>query len=254
MELKTIEKAILVLKCFSEWDSSLSTTELSQKLDTKKSTISRILTTLKKHDFLEQEPGTRRYRLGPGMARIARAFNRNLNSEIVSVAKPVSDRLRDEIKETIHIEILSGNNIYLAYAARTPNPVALMIEVGYQAKPHVHAGAKAIVAFSDTQEIDRWLSRDLSKHNINTITDIEKLREIYGKIRQTGIAYDWEENLIGVNAVAAPIFNQRDYPVAAIAIVMPSYRMGKKWDNNIIEKLKDAANKISLGLHSSRTI
>jgi IclR family transcriptional regulator, KDG regulon repressor len=254
MELKTIEKAILVLKCFTEWDSSLGTTELAKKLGTNKPAMSRILTTLKKHDFLEQEPGTRRYRLGSGMARIARSFIRYMNSEIVTVAKPIVDKLRDEVGETIHVEILSGNNIYLAYVAKTSNRISLTVDVGYQSKPHVHAGAKAIVAFSEPDEIEKWLAGSLPKLNENTITDREKLRELFRKIRQTGIAYDWQENLIGINAIAAPIFDHKDIAIAAITIVVPSYRMSKKWDSHFIKMLRDSANNISSGLHSSRAI
>lgn len=254
MELKTIKKALLVFKCFAECNSSLSTTELSKKLGTNKATMSRVLSTLKKHDFLEQDPSTRRYRLGPAMAQMARAVSRNMNGEVVAVAKPIVDKLRDEVGETVHIEVLSGNNIYLAYAARTPNPVSLTIEVGDHVKPHAHAGAKAIVAFSEPPEIERWLARDLLALNENTVTDPEKLREIYQEIRQTGVAYDWEEYLHGINAIGAPIFNHKDNPVAAVIIVVPSYRMGKKWDSHFIAMLKETANKISKGLHSSRAI
>jgi IclR family transcriptional regulator, KDG regulon repressor len=254
MELKTIEKALSVLMCFAEWDTSLSTTELSIKLGTNKPTMSRILTTLRKHDFLEQEANTRRYRLGPAMAHMARAFNRNMNGEVVGIAKPIVDKLRDKIGETVNIEVLTGNNIYLAYTAKTPNPVSLTIDVGDQVRPHAHAGAKAIVAFSDPAEIEKWLARDLPVLNKNTVTDPDKLREVYKKIRQAGVAYDWEEYLDEINAVAAPIFNHKDHPVAAIIIVVPSYRMEKKWDSHLINLLKDAANKISKGLHSSRVV
>jgi IclR family transcriptional regulator, KDG regulon repressor len=254
MELKTIEKAILVLKSFTEWNSLLSTTELSKKLGTNAPTISRILTTLKKHDFVEQDASTRRYRLGPAVAQMARAFNRNMDGEIVGIAKPIVDKLRDDIGETVNIEILTGNNIYLAYTAKTPNPVSLTIGVGDQVKPHAHAGAKAIVAFCEPSEIESWLSRELLTLNENTITDTERLREIYREIRQTGVAYDWEEYLHGIKAIGAPIFNHKDHPVAAIIIVVPSYRMGKKWDSYFIDMLKEAANKISKGLHSSRII
>jgi IclR family KDG regulon transcriptional repressor len=254
MELKTIEKALLVFKCFAEWNSSLSTTELAKKLGTNKAAMSRVLSTLKKHEFLEQDPSTRRYRLGPAMAQMARAVSRNMNGEVVTVAKPIVDKLRDEVGETVHIEVLSGNNIYLAYIARSPNPVSLTIEVGDQVKPHAHAGAKAIVAFSDPPEIERWLARDLLRLNRNTVTDPDKLRQLYEEIRQTGVAYDWEEYLNEINAIGAPIFNHSDKPVAAIIIVVPSYRMGKKWDSRLIALLKEAANKISKGLHSSRSI
>lgn len=254
MELKTIEKALLVFKCFAQGHSSLSTTELSKKLGTSKATMSRVLSTLKKHDFLEQDPSTRRYRLGSAMAQMARAVNRNMNGEIVAIAKPIVDQLRDDVGETVHIEVRSGNNIYLAYAAATRNPVSLTIAVGDQVMPHAHAGAKAIVAFSESDEIERWLTRDLFSLTENTVTDPDELRKIYRGIRQTGVAYDWEEYLYEINAIGAPIFNHEDNPVAGIIIVVPTYRMGKKWDSHFISKLKKAANEISKGLHSSRLI
>lgn len=254
MELKTIEKALLVFKCFARENSSLSTTELAKMLDTNKATMSRVLSTLKKHDFLEQDPVTRRYRLGPAMAQMARAVNRTMNGEVVAAAKPFVDRLRDEVGETVHIEVVSGNNIYLAYAAVTPNPVSLTIEVGDQVMPHAHAGAKAIVAFSEPDEIERWLTRDFFPFTENTVTDPDRLREIYREIRRTGVAYDWEEYLHEIYAVAAPVFNHANIPLAAVLIVVPSYRMEKEWDGRFIAALKDTANRISRRLHSSRTI
>ena len=254
MELKTIEKALLVFKSFAEGDASLSTTELSKKLGTNKATMSRVLSTLKKHDFLEQDPSTRRYRLGPAMAEMARAVNRNMNGEVVAVAKPIVDKLRDEVGETVHIEVRAGNNIYLAYAAVTRNPVSLTIEVGDQVMPHAHAGAKAILAFSELDVIERCLARKLLPLTENTVTDPDKLREMYREIRQTGVAYDRQEYLHEIYAIGAPVFNHGDNPVAAVVIVIPTYRMRKDWDDHFIDMLKEAANKISKRLHSSRLI
>lgn len=254
MELKTIEKALMVFKCFAQEDSSLGTTELANRLNTNKATMSRVLTTLKKHDFLEQDPQNRRYRLGPAMVEMARAVNRTLSGTVVEVAGPFADALRDEVGETTHIEVLSGNNIYLAYVANTPNPISLTIAVGDRVMPHAHAGAKAIVAFSKPEVTENWLTRDLLPLTENTITDPDELRKIYEKIRETGIAFDSGEYLREVYAVGAPIFNHENNPVAAIIIVVPSYRMGKKWNRRFITQLKKTANSISSRLHSMRKI
>ena len=254
MELKTIEKALMVFKCFAQEDSSLGTTELANMLNTNKATMSRVLTTLKKHDFLEKDPRTRRYRLGPAMAEMARAVNRTLSGRIVNVAAPVANALRDEVGETVNIEVVSGNNIYLAYKADTPNPISLTIEVGDQVFPHAHAGAKAIVAFSQPEVIEKWLTRDFLQLTEDTITDPDKLRKVFGEIRKTGIAYDSEEYLKEVYAIGAPIFNHENNPVAALIIVVPSYRMKKKWKPRFIIQLKKAANEISSRLHSSRKV
>lgn len=254
MVLKTIEKALMVFKCFAEEDSSLGTTELANRLGTNKATMSRVLSTLKKHDFLEQDPRTRRYRLGSAMVEMARAVYRSLKGTVVNEAIPLADALRDEVAERVHLEVLSGNNMYLAYIADTPKPISLKIEIGDQVMPNTHAGSKAIVAFSQPDVIDYWLSKDLIAYTEKTITDPDKLKEIYAEIRKTGIAYDFGEYIEEVNAVGAPVFNHQDIPVAGLLIVVPAYRMRKKWNSRHIAKLKKTANAISARLHSSQRI
>ena len=46
--------------------------------------------------------------------------------------------------------------------------------------------------------------------------------------RERGFAISEQEYEIDINAVAAPILDARRYPVAAIAIVGPSYRMPRE--------------------------
>jgi DNA-binding IclR family transcriptional regulator len=254
MELKTIEKALMVFKCFMQGETSLGTTELAGRLGTNKATMSRVLTTLKKHDFLEQEPRTRRYRLGPAMVELARAVYRSLETTEVTEATPFADALRDEVAERVHLEVISGSNIYLAYIAETPKPISLKIGIGDQVMPHAHAGSKAIVAFSQPDVIEYWLGKDLIPYTDKTVTDPEKLRDTYSQIRETGIAYDFGEYIEEVNAVGAPVFNHQDVPVAGLLIVVPTYRMGKKWNRRFIAQLRKSANAISARLHSSRRI
>jgi DNA-binding IclR family transcriptional regulator len=203
---------------------------------------------------LEQDPRTRRYRLGSATVEMAKAVNRTLSGTVVEAAAPFADALRDQVGETVNIEVVSGNNIYLAYLADTPNPISLTIQVGDQVMPHAHAGAKAIVAFSTPEVIENWLTRNLAPLTENTVTDPDKLRKIYEEIRETGIAFDSGEYLKEVYAIGAPIFNHANNPVAAVIIVVPSYRMGKNWNRRFILELKKTANAISSRLHSTRKI
>jgi DNA-binding IclR family transcriptional regulator len=254
MELKTIEKALLVFDCFAKGESILGTTELANRLGTNKATMSRILSTLKKHGYLEQEPRTRGYRLGPSMVRMAQAVHRTLHGTVAQVAVPVADALRDKFGETIHLEVKSGNNLYLSYVAITPNPVSLNIDVGDQVMPHANAGSKAIIAHSSEAEIDTWLSKELPKYTENTVTDTIQIKKMFEDIRASGIAFDSGEYFKEISAVGAPIFDHKNEPVAGLVIVVPSYRRGNNWREQCISELKRSANEISSQLHSTRKI
>lgn len=246
--------ATMVFKCFAEGDVSLGTTELATRLDTNKATMGRVLTTLNKNGFLEQDPQTRNYRFGPAMVEMARAVYRSLHGTVTAVAAPLVIALKNKVGERIHLEVISGNHIYLSYVADTSEPIGLKIDVGDQVMAHAHAGAKAITAFSQPDVMAYWLAQDLIPYTKNSVTDPAELRKIYAEIRETGIAYDFGEYLEEVNAIGAPIFNHQNVPVAAIIIVVPSYRMKREWSNKFITELKKAANTISSQLHSSRQI
>ncbi len=254
MELKTVEKACEVFKCFAQKETTISATELSKILSINSSTMSRLLTTLKKHGFLEQDASTRRYRLGPAMAEMARAVHRSLNGKVTEVAISHINALRDKIGETIALEVLSGSTIYHAYVANSLNPVSLKVVPGDKVMPHAHVGSKAIIAFSRPDAIDYWLSQDLPRYTKNTITDPERLRKMFREILEAGIAYDFGEYVEEVNAIGAPIFNHENRPVAGIVIAVLSNQKRKKWEDGHIRQLKETANQISSRLHSSRRI
>ncbi|MBP1626867.1 MAG: hypothetical protein H6Q00_1342 [Holophagaceae bacterium] len=247
--------ATMVFKCFAQGDLSLGAGELANRLDTNQATMGRVLTTLNKNGFLEQDPKTRAYRFGPAMVEMARAVYRSLDGTVTAVASDFANALRNKVGERVHLEVIAGNNFYLSYVADTAEPIGLKIEVGDKVMPHAHAGAKAIIAFSQQDVMDYWLGQDLVRYTKNTVTDPEDLRRVYEGIRENGIAYDFGEYLEEVNAIGAPIFNHKNEPVAAILIVVPSYRMKEAgWSKDCIAELKEAANAISLQLHSTRMI
>lgn len=187
------------------------------------------------------------------MVEMARAVYRSLDGTVVPVAISHANLLRDSVGETVHLEVLSGNNIYLAYVALTRNPISLNIEIGDQVMPHAHAGSKAIVAFSPPDVIEHWVSQNLTRYTPSTVIDPDLLRDTYKNIRKTGVAYDFGEYFEEVNAIGVPIFNHENKPVAGLLIVAPSYRV-KKWEQRYITLLKNTANEISSRLHSSRKI
>src|SRR5882757_9655522 len=60
----TVDRALRVLEAFLSDDEALGVLEPSRQLDLDKSVIHRILSTLVARRFLEQDPSTRRYRVG----------------------------------------------------------------------------------------------------------------------------------------------------------------------------------------------
>lgn len=245
MEYNAIEKALLVLSYFAKDNRPIGTVELSEKLHLNKTTVSRTMNILKKHQFLEQNPLNKQYSLGPTVAQLGKSITQSLDGQTALIAQPYCDRLRDQVGETVHVEVLSGHRIYLAYAARGPNPVTVAVNVGDLVYPNAHAGAKAIAAFSDPEQVDIWLKNGLPRYTVKTVTEPSQLREKYQEIVEQGISIDdgeYDENLF---AVGAPVFDNNCRAVAAVIIVAPYMRKKDVQRQHVIRAVKETASLIS---------
>lgn len=249
MAYNAIEKALLVLSNFADGNTPIGTVELSERLELNKTTVNRIMNTLKKHDFLEQNPMTKQYSLGPKIAKLGKSILRSLEGQTTIIAQPYADRLRDEVGETVHIEVLSGNRTYLAYAARGPNPVSVSITVGDLTSPFSHAGAKSMAAFTSPEEVDKLLKSGVPSFSVRSLIDDWKNNSTYGVLIKQGVTIDDCEFDENIYAIAAPVFDTNCKAMAAVVVVAPFMRKKDLERNHVIERIKETASLISGRLH-----
>jgi DNA-binding IclR family transcriptional regulator len=102
-----IEKTLAILLSFSPYNQEIGTVEINQKLGFHKPTVSRILVTSTRSAFLEKNPQTKKFRLGPSIGSLESAANRSVKTNMVRIAKPHTDELRDIPRETIVLEVPS---------------------------------------------------------------------------------------------------------------------------------------------------
>jgi len=177
------------------------------------------------------------------------AINHSLKTNLVQMARPYIDELRDTLKETIVLEVLSGKSTFIAYVAEGPQRVRIAGTVGDRLPVHCAAGAKAILAFSPPEVRDSLLNGGMPRFTPSTITAPVMLKRQLQDIRRQGFSFDNEEIDIGIRAIGAPIFNYEDEPVAAVVVAGPSPRVTWDNDSHIVSPLKDTAAKISARLH-----
>lgn len=244
-----IEKSLDILLAFTPYNQELGTGEISRRLGLHKATASRILRTLAEKGFLQQDPEGKKFSLGPAISDICRAYNNGLNSNLVLMAKPYIDELRNALEETVVLEVLSGESTVMAYVAEGPQHVRIAGTVGDRLPVHAAAGAKAILAFSPPEVVDRLVGGSLQRLTPNTITDGKIYKNKLVKIRRQGFSLDREEIDVGINAVGAPIFNYEDRPVAAVVVAGPAQRVTGAEDSTLVRKVVETAGEISTRLH-----
>lgn len=248
----SIDKALKILSSFAPYNREMGTVEISQKLGYHKATVSRILLNLARHGFLQQDSKTKKFILGPAIIPLTRAVSQSLKTNMIHIAKPFIDELRDILEETVILEIISGENTILAYIADGPpgpRMVRLAGDIGDRLPINAAAGAKAILAYSSPEDSDSLLKQKMQRYTKNTITDQKVLKKHLEEIRTQGFAYDNEEIDAGTCSFGVPIFNHEKKPVAAVVVTGPSQKITIDRQSHITSSLKETAAKISAQLY-----
>ena len=243
----TVQRALEILTCFLHSDEKLSTQELSDLVGFHKSAMSRLLRVMEYYGFLRRDEITKKYSLGETISALGRISSRSMTANLLDIAKPYITGLRDKLDEDIPFEVISGNRIVLIYSAECSQPLRIAFKVGDRIPPHVGAGAKAILAFSEKDVIAGVIKprAKLKRYTQHTITKRSELMDQFKKIRDEGVAYDLGEFNLDINAAAAPVFNHDNKAVAAVTIGGPAHRISALFGTSAIDMLKETAAKIS---------
>jgi len=244
---KTVEKALRVLDCFLPTPQDLGITEIARAVRVNPSTVQRVVNTLCQHGYLQQHPGTRRYRLGLRFLATSNLILQRM--DLRPVARPHLLALRDATGETAHLMVLDGDMGVYVDVAESQQTARVVSAVGSRDELHSSAVGKALLAFLPLPEVEMILARHgLPARTPRTITDPTRFRQHLAEVRRKGYAVDDEEGEFGSRCVGAPIFDHTGGVVASISIAAPVQRMGRRHLARLAPLVIATAQKISTDL------
>jgi DNA-binding IclR family transcriptional regulator len=223
--VQAVSRTLKIMELLSK-TAEYGVSELARSLRCQKSTVFRLLATLKKEGFIVQDSKTEKYSLTLKLFRIGSAVVNNL--DLNKAAAPVLCRLSRLTAETIHLCALDNNQmVYLQKVESTHAlKVTMMSRIGESSPFYCTGVGKILLAYQEEAYIQNYLKQAvLKKFTDHTITDSVKLVEELYRTRTNGIAYDNEEHELGVRCVAAPVFDQTGTVIAALSISGPTVRV-----------------------------
>jgi DNA-binding IclR family transcriptional regulator len=242
--LRSVDRAIAVLKAFSEEKPELGVTELSRQLKLPKSTVYRLLASLHQEGVVDQDPETERYRLGIELVHLAGLVLKQI--DVRQVARPYLQSLAEASEETVNLTVLTGDGKVINIdGISSPRMVRNVGWIGREMLPHCISSGKALLAYLPQQRLERILPKELVRFTEETITDPVRLHRELKRVRQQGYAVAQEELEIGLSAVAAPIWNHDGEVVAAVSVSGPSFRLSSHKLPELAELTRRTANEIS---------
>jgi IclR family transcriptional regulator, acetate operon repressor len=246
--LTSVDNALWLLQLVAE-RQALRVSEAADLLGVARSTAHRLLSALRRRDFLMQDKPNGAYRPGPALHAIGMAAISRL--DIRRIAQPVLEQLRDKTKETASLAVLEGTMIRFVECYEGLSTVRIGSRAGVVRHAHASAVGKAILAALPDSELGRrYPVEELPAPTPASITGRHELIRELGQIRRQGYALNWEESSDGVAAVAVAIRDSSGIPIASISVAVPSMRLGSiAGIRALAPDVLDAAEQIHEQLH-----
>ncbi|TRY27647.1 IclR family transcriptional regulator [Brevibacillus sp. LEMMJ03] len=225
--VQSVDRALYILDLLKEHNDGLGITELAHRMDVAKSTVHRLLTSLKNQGYVRQDPLTERYLLGLKLIELGSIVTQSL--EIRTIAKPILNQLVQETGETSHLVILEDGEVVYIEKIESPYTIRMYSLIGKRAPVHCTGVGKAIIAYLPEEQVRRIAAqRGLKKFTENTITSLDDLLVHLQEIKANGYSLDREEHEPGICCVAAPILNHNGEAVAGVSVSGPTMRMNEE--------------------------
>jgi DNA-binding IclR family transcriptional regulator len=210
-------KALRVLSALEDAAEGKGVSEIARELDLPKSAVHRLLSTFQAHGFVQQEPRSRHYRLGPTLARLGlRAAEQYVPRE---VARPYLEALAQEMGETVFLGVLAQQGVLIVDKVEHGHVLRVAPDLGTLLPLGKTALGKLLLAFCSPAEQQALLA------TCSTAAHSPGLPARLRAIVQQGYAVTVGEWMPDLCCVAAPIRNGRGDVIAALAVAVPQSRM-----------------------------
>lgn len=246
-EIQSLARGLKIMELLAADSEPVGITDLADELGIDKSSASRLVQTLANYGYAEQDPQTRRYRLGPQVVRLSRSLLTRM--PLRDEAKPFLRQLVERTGECAHLAILAQNQALYIDQVESPASLRVTTGVGTLAPLHCTALGKSLLAFG----VNVPLPDELPAFTPRTITNPETLRIHLEEARRQGYAIDDEEYEYGVRCIAAPVVDFRGKAIGAIGISGPAGRMGLDRMSTFAEIVRQASGALSDRMSFNRT-
>lgn len=246
------QRVFAVLEALSQHaKSGVPLEEITQISGLPKTTVFRLLYSMHKLGFVEQDPDTGLYSLS------GKFFEMGTNAlpyqRLTVLARPLMQTLQLSFGESVNLAVPRlGGAIYIA-VLESPKPHRVAASIGGFSFLHSTSVGKCIAAYLQPQELDKQLQRHgMPPFTPTTIISRQGLEEELARVRVDGVATDKEENVQGIICVGGPIFASGSTLVGAMSLSGPAVRMSQNLPA-IRTAMREAVQTISILLGAPET-
>lgn len=217
--------------------------EIARQMDLPKSTAHVYLQTLQETGYVVNEGGE--YRLSNRFLSMgSRIKHRN---SLFQVSEFKLRELAMDTGELVTLVIEEAGRSVILHKESGTRSLELGLYSGMVTPLHSNATGKAILAYLSEDRRDEIIdSQELEQLTGETITDEDALRAELETVRRDGYAVDWDQQVIGMGLVGAPIVID-DRLAGAVGIACPTGRIkDESYRTELVQNLQGTIDSISI--------
>jgi DNA-binding IclR family transcriptional regulator len=202
-----------------------------------------ITKTLAGVNFLEKDPQSGKYRLGPMLLQLGLKYVSN--TDIITIARVWMERLSLKFQLTVNAGLMVGDSVVIVFSAAPDNEFLTFPKSAIGIPMHTTCIGKVLLANLGPERLMKILeSYQFIPLTENSITDKEAFLKELEKVRLEGLSFEHEETFIGMAGIGAPIYNHTGKVTAAFAITGNAEKV-KAMRKELIEEMRSSSREVS---------
>ncbi|MDZ4287103.1 MAG: IclR family transcriptional regulator [Prosthecobacter sp.] len=238
------ERTLAILELLGRHRAGLSLTEIARDLDLPVNSVFRIAGTLHARGYLQRREDDKRFVLTNKLFDLSRPQVRE--KSLVVCALESLKGLRDATSETTQLLACANHKMTVLEQCISTQPIKVSGTVGMQCPMYSCAPGKAVLASLPATELEEFFGAvTLKKFTTTTLSSRSCLEGELARTRKRGYSLDLAEGLEGIHCVAAAILDEYHYPVAAITVMAPAYRLKRDQFETVGRACMEAAANVT---------
>lgn len=221
------DRTLAIIEYLGGFRMGKSSSEIARALELPVNTVGRITETMNNRGWLYRREDDRRYVLTNRVADLTRP---QVNDKSLTLCSWTALRdLRDRTGETTQLAVMTDRKCTILEQCVSNQAIKVSGQVGMRVPVYSCAPGKSILTKLPEAELKDYLQAvTLRKFTGQTLATRSSLLKGLKETETLGYAVDLAEGLEGIHCVASVILDDYHYPVGAITIIAPAFRMPPK--------------------------
>lgn len=240
----SVRKMARLFRLFTPEEAELTGPQIAERLGLHKSTTYRILAAACDEGLLAHDSITGKYSVGPFLYLSGILFLRT--NDLLQPAAPVIKLLNELTREVANMSILNESFITIVLREESFHDFRWSRHVGSIIPAHTSSMGWSLLSDLPDSEIDRlYPDENLEALTPKTIVTRTALKRELARVRETGVAYDYEGALAHMVGIGSPVWGATGRVVAGISVTAPIFRVDEQQVLRIGELVRQGARLIS---------